>query len=148
MPQSLSKIYLHLIFSTKGRESDIPPRLQGETFAYIGGALNSLGCQTVLVGGTADHVHALFCMSRTRAVADVVREVKANATKWMKDKLRCGFAWQDGYGVFSVSQSQVDKVRQYIASQEEHHRRRTFQEEFRKFLDSYGVTYDERYVWD
>lgn len=148
MPQSLSKIYLHLIFSTKGREADIPQRLQGEMFAYIGGTLNSLGCQTVIVNGTDNHVHALFCMSRTKAVAEVVRDVKANAAKWMKDKLHCCFAWQDGYGVFSVSQSQVDKVRLYIINQEEHHRTRTFQEEFRKFLDNYGVVYDERYVWD
>jgi len=148
MPQSLSKIYLHVIFSTKNREADILPQHREEMFSYIAGALDNLGCPTVIVGGTSNHIHALFCMSRTKTVSDIVREVKASATKWYKEKLRCNFQWQQGYGVFSVSQSKADVVRQYIANQEEHHRHKTFQEEYREFLTSYGLTYDERYVWD
>lgn len=148
MPQSLSKIYIHLVFSTKNREANILPQFREEMFSYIAGTLDSLGCATIIVGGTADHVHALFCMSRTRTVSDVARDVKANATKWYKERLRCAFGWQLGYGAFSVSQSKVETVRRYIASQEEHHRYKTFQEEYREFLESYGITYDERYVWD
>jgi len=148
MPQSLSKIYLHLVFSTKHREANILPQFRGEMFSYIAGTLDNHGCATIIVGGTADHIHALFCMSRTRTISDIVREVKTNSTKWYKERLHCSFCWQLGYGVFSVSQSRVEDVRTYIARQEEHHRHKTFQEEYRAFLESYGIRYDERYVWD
>jgi len=148
MPQSLSRIYLHLIFSTKDRGKDITPSHIGELHAYIGGTLNELGCPSVAVGGTSDHVHLLFCMSRTKTVADAVKEIKANTTLWLKQRMGCNFAWQRGYAIFSVSQSRVDDVRKYIENQEEHHRRRTFQEEYRAFLDSYNVKYEEAYVWD
>jgi len=148
MPQSLSKIYLHVIFSTKDRRADILPRYKEELHDYFGGTLNAIGCQSIIVGGMADHIHMLFCLSRTKSIADVVKEVKANTTKWYKEKVGCEFAWQRGYAAFSVSQSRVEDARNYIARQEEHHRRRTFQGEHRAFLESYGIRYDEAYVWD
>jgi len=148
MPQSLSKIYLHLIFSTKNRERNILPQHKNELFSYLAGTLNGLGCTTIIVGGMPDHVHLLFAMCTTKGVSDIVRDVKANATRWYKQRLGCNFAWQQGYGVFSVSQSKVDVVRNYISRQEEHHRKKTFQEEYREFLESYKIKYDEKYVWD
>lgn len=148
MPQSLSKVYLHLIFSTKDRRQDIPPSQKDAFHAYIAGTLTSIGCPTVIVGGMADHVHILFLLSRTKSIADVVKGLKANTTRWYKERLHCEFAWQRGYAIFSVSQSTVESVRSYIANQEEHHRQRTFQEEYRAFLEKYNLKYDEAYVWD
>lgn len=148
MPQSLSKVYLHLIFSTKDRRHDILPGLKEELHTYIGGTLNEMGCQSVIVGGMSDHVHLLFLLSRTKSIADVVKEIKANTTLWVKTRMGCNFAWQRGYAIFSVSQSVVDSVRNYIANQEEHHRHRTFQEEYRAFLEKYNLKFDETYVWD
>jgi len=148
MPQSLSRIYMHLIFSTKDRQPCILPQHKRELHDYIGGTLNAIDCPVVKVGGMADHVHVLFCLNRTASVADVVKQVKANTTKWYKEKQQRDFAWQRGYAIFSVSQSRVEDVRRYIENQEEHHRKRTFQEEYRAFLDSCNIKYDETFVWD
>ncbi|MDD4534776.1 MAG: IS200/IS605 family transposase, partial [Prevotella sp.] len=140
--------YIHLIFSTKNREPNIVPRYREEMFKYIAGALDDMGCSAIFVGGMDDHIHALFCLSRTKTISDVVRDVKANSTKWMKEKLGCNFMWQNGYAVFSVSQSMVEKVRHYIENQSEHHKKKSFQDEYRDFLKSYGISYDENYVWN
>lgn len=148
MPQSLSRIYLHVIFSTKDRRADILPQHKAELHDYIGGTLNALGCPVVVIGGMADHIHTLFCMSRTLSISDVVQKVKANATKWYKEKMGCDFSWQRGYAALSVSQSAVDSVKEYIMNQEEHHRKRTFMEEYREFLKLYNIKFDENYVWD
>lgn len=148
MPQSLSKVYLHLIFSTKDRRKDILPAYKEKLHAYIAGILNERGCTPVAVGGMADHVHILFCMNRTESISDVVKNIKTSATAWYKSNIGCEFAWQRGYAIFSVSQSQVDDVSHYIAQQEEHHRRRTFQEEYQIFLKLYKIEYNEAYVWD
>jgi len=137
-----------LIFSTKDRGHDILPSQKAALHAYIGGTLNAIGCPSVCVGGMSDHVHLLFLLSRTKSLADVVKEVKANTTRWYKERLGREFAWQRGYAIFSVSQSVVDKVKDYIGRQEEHHRHRTFQEEYRAFLEKYNLKYDEAYVWD
>ena len=118
--------------------------------AYIGGTCKELGCPVLTVGGVADHVH-IFCMlTRNHSIAKIVGDVKRASSKWIKSKgnLVAKFAWQNGYGVFSVGQSEVERLRAYLAGQEEHHRRKTFQEEYRAFLEEYGVEYDERYVWD
>ena len=150
MPQSLAKILVHIIFSTKGRTPVIAPEVRHELNAYIVGILANLRCPSILVNSLADHVHILCCLSRTLALAKAVEGAKKGSSKWLKTKavaLR-NFHWQNGYGAFSVSQSSVDEVRRYIANQEEHHRRVTFEEEFRAFLDRHGVAYDERYVWD
>ena len=116
---------------------------------YLGGIVNRNG-QSLCVGGTADHVHLLFALARTVALADLVRDLKRASTLWGRERGRgmLDFAWQKGYGAFSVGQLEIDLVKAYIEQQEDHHRKRTFQEEYRAFLQKYQVSYDERYVWD
>jgi putative transposase len=116
----------------------------------LGGILKQLGCEPVVIGGVEDHVHLLFGLSRTAAMGEVVKELKRGSSLWIKER-DTGleqFAWQSGYGAFSIGFSQIEAVRRYILNQEEHHRHRTFQEEFRKMLARYQVVHDERYVWD
>lgn len=149
MPQSLSRVLVHLIFSTKNREpmigTDIRPRLHG----YIVGILEHLKSPSIQTGSVADHVHILFALGRTTTQAEIVEEVKKSSSKWMKaDGGVPEFSWQAGYGAFSVSESQVETVIRYIQNQEEHHRKVTFQDEYRKFLERHQVPYGERYVWD
>jgi REP element-mobilizing transposase RayT len=150
MAQSLAKILVHLIFSTKNRQGLIIPDVREELWAYLVGTLRNLESPSLLINGVEDHVHILFSLSRNYAVKTIVEELKKSSSKWIKTKGPGfhGFAWQNGYGAFSVSQSAVESTRRYIALQEEHHRRMTFQEEFRRFLARYEVAYDERYVWD
>ena len=149
MPQSLSKILVHLIFSTKHREPLIAPDIRPRLHAYIVGILGNLQTASLQTGGVADHVHVLFALGRTISPAEVVEEVKKSSSKWMKaDGGVPRFSWQAGYGAFSVGESQAESVIRYIRDQEQHHRKFTFQEEFRKFLQRYKVAYDERYVWD
>ena len=151
MAQSLSKMLLHLVFSTKERRSFLKdPAQRQELHRYLGGILANLECQPIIVGGVEDHVHLLFAHSRTATVAEVVKELKRGSSVWLKTKAPAlsEFAWQNGYGVFSIGQSQVEDVRAYIAGQEEHHRKISFQEEFRRLLQRYEIAFDERYVWD
>ena len=148
MPQSLSNILVHVIFSTRGRVGLIEPNVEDELWRYLAATCTATACPARKVGGTADHVHVLCSLGRTVAVADLIEEIKKSSSKWMKTKGVPAFAWQNGYGAFSIGQSQLDGVVAYIAGQKEHHRDRTFQEEFRGFLRKYRVSYDERYVWD
>src|SRR5258708_4653540 len=150
MPQSLAALYCHIIFSTKNRVPDIDPNWQDRLYSYIGGTLRSDKCVLMAAGGVADHVHLLVSLSRTVCVADVVRDIKANSSRWIHENFpdHKTFAWQTGYGAFSVSHSHLDQVRTYLAKQAEHHRSKTFQEEFRAFLAKYEIEYDERYAWD
>ncbi len=149
MPQSLAKILVHLIFSTKNREPFIPPAIRPRLHGYIVGILDNLKSPSLQTGGVSDHVHILCALSRTISPAELLEEVKKSSSKWMKtDGGVPGFSWQAGYGAFSIGESQADAVIHYIQNQEEHHRKATFQDEFRKFLDRYKVAYDERYVWD
>ena len=149
MPQSLSKVLVHVIFSTKNREPFIAQPIRPRLHAYITGILDNLKSPSLQTGGVADHVHILFALSRTISPAELVEEVKKGSSKWMKsDGGVPGFFWQAGYGAFSIGESQVGSVIRDIQNQEQHHRKVTFQEEFRKFLQRYKVAYDERYVWD
>jgi REP element-mobilizing transposase RayT len=151
MAQSLAKILLHVVFSTKERRPFRKDQsLREELHRYLGGILTNLDCQPLVIGGIEDHVHLLFAHSRTATVAEVVKELKRGSTVWLKTKSPAlsDFAWQNGYGVFSIGQSQVEDVRAYIAGQEEHHRKISFQEEFRRLLQRYEIAFDERYVWD
>ena len=151
MAQSLSKILVHVVFSTKDRRPYLNDReLRTELHAYLGGILVRLDCQPLIVGGVADHVHLLSALARTRTAADVVKELKRGSTLWIKasDSSLADFAWQGGYGAFSIGASQISTVRNYIANQEEHHRNVSFQDEFRTLLARYDVEFDERYVWD
>jgi REP element-mobilizing transposase RayT len=151
MPQSLAKIYFHIVFSTKDRR----PFLQNNTIRdkahnYLGGTCNNLDCAVLRVGGVADHIHLLCRLGRSISVADLVKELKRVSSQWLKTKSAdlADFYWQSGYGAFSISPGHVEAVREYIASQEEHHRQTTFQDEFRRLLTKYGLEWDERYVWD
>jgi REP element-mobilizing transposase RayT len=150
MGQSLAKIVVHLIFSTKDRLPALTPAVRGELNAYMVGILRELESPALLVNSVADHAHILFVLSKNVALAKAVEEVKKGSSKWLKTKGAefADFHWQNGYGGFSVSESSVAAVKRYIADQEEHHRRKTFQDEFRAFLQRYGVEYDEQYVWD
>ena len=151
MAQSLARLWTHLIFSTKERFPFLTDKsLRREMHAYLSTILRNYDCKTLIVGGVEDHVHSLFELSRIHPIAKVVKEVKRTSSCWVKDtspKL-ASFHWQGGYAAFSVSQSSLDDVMTYIANQEEHHKRVTFQDEYRAFLKAYGVEYDERYVWD
>lgn len=151
MPQSLAKVYVHIVFSTKCRYPFLSDKnIRGEMHAYLGGTCNELDCPVLTVGGAADHIHVLCRLTRNLSIAKVICDLKRSSSKWVKTKgaLLAKFSWQNGYGVFSVGQSEVERVRTYIEGQEEHHRKRIFQDEFRSFLKDYGVEYDERYVWD
>lgn len=151
MPQSLAKILVHTVFSTKERRPFLRDRaLREETHHYLGGILKNLDCQPIMVGGVEDHVHFLCALSRTCEAAAMVKEVKRGSSLWIKTKSQelPDFAWQNGYGIFSIGYSQIESVRDYIASQEAHHRKISFQDEFRLLLKRYHIEFDERYVWD
>jgi len=150
MPQSLSKVIVHVIFSTKDREpwfgSEVRPRMH----AYLATVCRSLGAEFVHVGGVADHVHIVTTLPRTVSQAQLIEEIKKASSKWIKalDARYRGFFWQRGYGAFSVSSSQLDTLVQYVKAQQKHHRTRTFQEEYSELLRRHGIDFDERYVWD
>ena len=151
MAQSLSRIWTHLVFSTKERHPFLRDQsIRRGTHAYLATVLRSLDCETLIVGGASDHVHALFSLSRKYSIADIVKETKRTSSAWIKtiSASQRKFHWQAGYGAFSVSQSQVPQVVRYIERQEQHHGRVTFKDEFRLFLRRYDIDYDERYVWD
>jgi REP element-mobilizing transposase RayT len=150
MPQSLASVFVHLIFSTKNREPFLTPDVRAELFPYVTTILDGAGCSPLAANGVADHVHVLFILARTVRICDAVEEVKTNSSKWLKTKGTRfeNFHWQAGYGAFSIGQSQVESVRDYIAGQEERHHTQSFQDEYRAFLKKYQVSYDERYVWD
>ncbi len=150
MPQSLSMNIVHLVYSTKNRNTSLTPAIRCKLDAYQVGILQKWNCPAIIIGGVADHVHALFVLSKNYALCKVVEEVKKGSSKWIKTQgdAFAGFCWQNGYGAFSVSESQVENVRRYIEQQEEHHRTMTFQEEFRMFLSRHRLDFDERFVWD
>ena len=151
MPQSLLAVYLHFVFSTKDRHPFLTDLiLRSEMHSMLGGISNQHRCIPILIGGVEDHVHILARLSRTTTQSDWVKELKRASSIWIKERelgMR-DFSWQNGYGVFSVSVSNLDSVRDYIARQEEHHRKTTFQDELRSFYRKHRVEFDERYVWD
>ena len=151
MSQSLAKILVHTVFSTKERAPFFRDKnLRNELQRYLGGILNNLDCLPIIVGGAEDHVHILSTLSRTCNAAEMVKESKRGSSVWLKTKSPAlqSFAWQNGYGMFSIGFSQIEAVRNYIAGQEEHHRKISFQDEFRQLLRRYDIEFDERYVWD
>jgi REP element-mobilizing transposase RayT len=150
MPQSLANVLLHVVFSTKGRGPVLANAWRPELEAYLAGILRHLDCPAVQVGGMQEHVHLLCRLSRTLAIAKMVEEVKKGSSKWVKTKAAAlrNFHWQNGYGVFSVNPSRAPEVIEYIADQEKHHRRVTFEEEYRALLEKHGLEFDERHVWD
>ena len=151
MSQSLAKVLVHTVFSTKERRPWLrEASLRGELHCYLGGILNHLQCQSIIVGGVEDHVHLLSTISRTCALAEMVKELKRGSSLWIKERApdTVDFSWQNGYGIFSIGYSQIEEVRRYIAQQEQHHKKCSFQEEFRRLLARYEIAFDERYVWD
>ena len=150
MAQSLSRIVLHLVFSTKNRCDVIQQAVLSPLHAYLAGGCQAVGSAVIRVGGTSNHVHIACILPRTLTVSKLVEAIKTSSSSWMKTVPGgCpDFSWQTGYGAFSVGASQIDGLVHYIDQQGEHHRRRTFEEEFRGLLVRYGVEYDERYVWD
>ena len=151
MSQSLAKIIVHTVFSTKDRRPFLRDKdVRDELFRYLGGILMNHECQPLTVGGVEDHVHVLSTLARTCDAATMVKELKRSSSLWLKTKSTDlpDFAWQNGYGIFSIGNSQIDDARRYIARQEEHHRQISFQDEYREFLKRYAIAYDERYVWD
>jgi REP element-mobilizing transposase RayT len=151
MPQSLARILMHTVFSTKDRRSFLRDTgLRQELHHYLGGILKNLDCPPIIVGGVEDHVHLLASLARTCSAAEMVKEVKRGSSLWAKERdagMR-DFGWQNGYGMFSIGSSQIADVRRYIAEQEQHHRKLSFQDEFRLLLKRYELAYDERHVWD
>ena len=150
MPQSLAKIYVHVIFSTKHRQPLLADAWRDELFHVLGGTANNLGCQSIIVGGVADHVHMLFQLGRTITIADAVGKIKSTSSAWINQSgsLPTEFHWQAGYAAFSVSQSNLEAVREYIRRQPEHHAKQSFEDELREWLRRYEIEWDERYVWD
>lgn len=148
MSHTLGNILLHFIFSTEGRRPLIKPEFRDDLFAYLGGMVREMKGAALIVNGDVDHVHMLIRVRPMHSAAEIARVVKTNSSRWLREKHRPDFAWQTGYGVFSVSESGVAEVTEYIAGQQEHHKRRSFQEEFVAFLKKNHVDYDERYIWD
>jgi putative transposase len=149
MAHNYTNLLTHVIFSTKERASLIDTELRPQLFPYMIGIVRELGGNTLAVNGTADHLHMLVALPPSLSVADAMRVLKTNPSRWVHEKwvTRRTFGWQSGYGAFSVSQSGIGNVIKYIKEQEAHHRRVTFQAEFLAFLKRHGIEYDERYLW-
>ena len=150
MPQSLSQIIVQAVFSTKDRVSNLEPHMRPELYAYITTILREGKHTPIMIGGHDDHVHMLLGLSRTETVAKMIENTKVASSKWLKTTglNREQFAWQRGYGAFGVSYSSVNLAIAYIANQEEHHRKESFQDEYRRLMEENGIVIDERYVWD
>jgi REP element-mobilizing transposase RayT len=150
MPQSLASVLVHLIFSTKHRQPLILSEIEPELYPYLATVFRGLDSPILALNGTADHLHVLFRLGRKVSLAEVVEVIKTSSSKWIKTKGPAykEFYWQNGYRAFSIGESGVAALKQYIAKQKDHHQKTTFQEEYRAFLAKYRVEYDERYVWD
>ena len=146
--QTSDNIIVHLIFSTKQRKTSITPEIRSDLFAYLGGIVREMRGTALIINGTPVHVHMLVRIRPAHSVAEIARVVKTNSSRWLHENGARDFAWQAGYGVFSVSESGIPAVTKDIAMQEEHHREHSFQEEFVAFLKKNNVAYDERYIWD
>ena len=148
MPQTHLGLHYHVVFHTKGNQPSISEEWRDRLHAFIGGCVRTAGGVPVAVGGTADHEHIVMGLLATHRLADVVREVKVASSKWIHTEIGARtFAWQKGYGAFTVSPGHIEKVRAYVLNQEEHHRKRTFREEYLDMLRTAGVEYDERFMW-
>ncbi|MBL9155265.1 MAG: IS200/IS605 family transposase [Verrucomicrobiales bacterium] len=150
MPQSLSYLLTHIVFSTKDRAPVLDGTVRPPLHAYLATVARNVDCECFRVGGVADHVHLAVRLSRTITMAQLIEELKTSSSKWLKTQspALAAFAWQRGYGAFSVGPSDLNALLLYIDNQVEHHKTRTFQDEYRAFLKKYGIEYDERYVWD
>jgi REP element-mobilizing transposase RayT len=148
MSQSLSLVLVHLVFSTKDRQPFVNESVRAALHAYLAAVARQHKCACFRVGGVSDHVHLAVSLHPTVTVAELVQELKAGSSKWMKTQGVPAFGWQRGYGAFSVGPGDREALIRYIETQETHHRKRTFQDEMRAFFEKYHVAFDERYVWD
>lgn len=150
MPQSLASVLLHLVFSTKRRQPFITYEIETELYSYLATVFRACESPVLKIGGDRDHIHVLLALSRNKKIAEVVEEIKKRSSKWIKTKGEefAVFQWQSGYGIFSVSESNIEKVKNYISNQKEHNRKYDFQAEYRGLLQKHNVEYDEKYVWD
>ncbi len=150
MPQSFGSLYFHLVFSTKNRVPSISDGMRPRLFEYLGGILKNQKGRLVSAGGIEDHVHLLVSLSRQASISDTLRDLKSNSSGWIHETFpeERSFAWQSGYGAFSVSFSALDSVHKYLANQKEHHAKQSFQEEFIAFIKLHELEYDDRYIWD
>ena len=149
MSQTLVKLLVHIVFSTKDRRASITPEIEPELFAYMAGTLKKLGCPCLAINGVPNHVHLLISLSKNIALSHAMEEVKKSSSKWIKtkdEKFR-RFAWQEGYGAFSIGESNIEALRKYIAEQKRHHRVKPFESELLEILKKYRVKYDPRYIW-
>jgi REP element-mobilizing transposase RayT len=150
MANTFTSLHYHLIFSTKRREPWILRESEERLWVYLAGIARNIGLKPLLIGGVEDHVHILLGCPPTASISEVMQRIKGGSSGWVKDNLVgcAGFSWQDGYGAFSVSKSQLGDVEDYVRNQRQHHMLKTFQEEYRAFLDKHGISYDEKYLWD
>ncbi|MBA2736137.1 MAG: IS200/IS605 family transposase [Pyrinomonadaceae bacterium] len=150
MPQSLVKLLVHVVFSTKNRADLITPEIEDGLFGYLHGIVENNKSKLILANGTANHVHLLISLGKVISISELVGDIKRDSSVWIKtqDSQFKSFHWQEGYGAFSVGQSQVDEVMKYIANQKEHHKKKNFEDEMRGFYRKYEIDFDERYVWD
>ena len=148
MSHTSGNILLHIIFSTAQRRPLIKPEFRNDLFAYLGGIVREMHGTALIINGEPDHIHMLIRIRPAHSAAEIVRVAKTNSSRWLREKHSAEFAWQTGYGVFSVSESSVAAVTKYIAGQQEHHKKHSFQEEFVAFLKKNHVDYDPKYIWD
>ncbi len=150
MPHSYAQIIIHYVFSTKHREKLINPNIEKRIWQYMGGIAKANKIIPYCIGGVDDHVHLLLFLPKTLSVAKAIQLIKGGSSLWIHSTFPSlkNFSWQIGYGAFSVSYSNLEKVKHYIENQRQHHKRMTFKEEFLAFLKKYNIPYDERYIWD
>ena len=150
MSQSLSKVYVHITFSTKKRLNLIDKNIETSLYEYLGGTCKGLECNPVRIGGHKNHVHVLCLLSKKITQMKLLEELKKQSSKWIKTKgyQYSNFYWQDGYGIFSINPNETERIIAYINNQHEHHKQQSFEDEFRELLKKYLVDYDERYIWD
>jgi len=150
MPQSLSKVYVHIIFGTKNHKDLIDNNIKSQLFEYLGGICKGLACNPIQIGGYKNHIHVACLLSKNITQIKLLEELKKRSSKWIKTKgdKYANFYWQDGYGIFSVNPSQINFLVKYIENQQEHHKALSFQDELSAFLKKYHVDFDERYLWN
>lgn len=148
MPQSLFKVLIHVVFSTKNRADLITSDIENGLFGYIHGIVENNKSKLILINGTTNHVHLLISLGKLADVPELIGDIKRSSSFWIKRNGAADFYWQKGYGVFSIGQSQVATVTKYISNQKEHHKKIGFEDEYREFLNRYEIEYDERYMWD
>ena len=148
MAQSLSKVYIHCVFSTKKGEPMITDVIRKDLHSYIIGTLSNIGSFVNEIYANSDHIHVLCTLSRTITIAELISKMKTSSSKWIKNQGIMNFSWQGGYGTFSVSSSKVTVVERYIQNQQQHHKKISFKDELRKFFNEYKIDFNEQYVWD